>query len=138
MLNNVSIIGRISSFGKYLQFDNTQGSIVLEFNIAYNEVYKGKDRAHFFPCKAWNGLSKVIRENAQVGDKIGLTGKLVTETWVDKASGSNRSKMVIQVTGVELLGVKKPSAPVDLNQTPATSAQPVDLNQTPATSDVPY
>lgn len=93
-------------------------------------------------------LGDVLTRFAKKGDTIALTGTLLTEEWQDKNTGDKRSKTVLKINDVQLLGGKpdaRPAGQDDAGESPAPrpappqqskprpQPQPVDDN-----SDLPF
>lgn len=86
-------------------------------------------------------LGEVLTKYAKKGDQIALTGTLVTESWEDKNGGGKRSKTVLNLTEVQLLGGKsEPREPIDAEdpgRTMAPKQQQRQQPQKPAQRPVP-
>ncbi|HBB31373.1 MAG TPA: single-stranded DNA-binding protein [Cyanobacteria bacterium UBA8803] len=56
-------------------------------------------------------LEQVAANYVHKGTLIGVQGALKIETWSDRVTGANRSKPVIKVERLDLLGSKRDSDP---------------------------
>ena len=80
---------------------------VAQFGVACSEKYKDKEKSAFYDCKAWGRLAEICGEYLTKGSQIFIRGKLEQEQWEDKYSGQKRSKHVINIQSMEMLGGKK-------------------------------
>ena len=121
---------------------------VANFTIACGEKWKGADGAEksataFIECTAWGKLAEIIGQYCTKGKQILVDGKLRTETWEDKDSGKTRSKTVLVVREMQLLGGKGEVGRPDLGSqgngdAPAASSAPVPGAVDNDDSDVPF
>jgi single-strand DNA-binding protein len=54
----------------------------------------------------WDKTAKICGDYVRKGGLIGAQGQLKFETWSDRATGLDRSKPIIEVERLELLGSK--------------------------------
>ena len=100
-MNSVNIIGRLTAD---IELKKTQaGKSVVKFTVAVNA---GQDRADFIDCVAWEKTAEILEQYAQKGHRIGVTGKLTTNTWKDQ-NGNTRKSTEVLADRVELLESKK-------------------------------
>lgn len=59
----------------------------------------------------WGKTAEVAANYVRKGSLIGVQGSLKIETWSDRATGANRSKPVIKVERMDLLGSKRDTDP---------------------------
>jgi len=118
-LATVSMTGRLTRNPEQRDAGNTQ---VSKFSIAVNG-FKNHD-VSFFDCEAWGKLSEIIQQYCQKGKQIAVSGTIRIDRWEDK-DGNNRSRPIINVHDMTLLGSKDDSAP----------AKPL---QEESTDDVPF
>ena len=74
MINNVTLLGRISNDLKMLQTVNQKN--YLPFTVVVNQYFNGANEPHFIPCMAWGRNAENIAQYFHKGDLIGLTGYL--------------------------------------------------------------
>ncbi len=104
-VNVVVLVGRLTRNIelKYL----TSGTAVGNFSIACSEDVKQGDKweekAHFFDCVLWGKRAESLKQYLTKGKQVALGGRLRQETWQNK-EGQNRSKVVINVDKLQLLG----------------------------------
>lgn len=89
-MNKLALTGRLASIPQLKFFDS--GKCLCTFAIAVNQ---GQDRpAHFFDCEAWQQTAEAL-QHAQKGDEVSILGSLTQQRWNDKATGKERSKVVV-------------------------------------------
>ena len=103
-LNSVTLVGRVGGDPDMRYFES--GSVVCNLTLAVNS--RGKDdRPDWFNLKIWGKTAEVAAKYVRKGSLIGVTGSIELETWTDKTTRVERSKPVIKVDRLELLGSKK-------------------------------
>ncbi len=61
-------------------------------------------RLPWFSCEAWGKTAQVIADYCEKGKQIAVTGRVEFEFWQDKKTGEKRSKPVVKVERIQLLG----------------------------------
>jgi single-strand DNA-binding protein len=124
----VSMTGRLTRNPEQFNVENkTALSKVSKFSIAVNG-FKNHD-VSFFDCEAWGKLSEIIQQYCQKGKQIAVSGTIRIDRWEDK-DGNKRSKPVVNVRDMTLLGSKDDSAPSE----PSEPSEPVQEEE----DDVPF
>ncbi len=133
-MNKVTVSGNLTRDVemRYAQ----SGTEIANFGIAVNERRKQGDdwvdQVSFFDVTAFGAKGKAIHQYMQKGSKILIDGKLNYESWDDKDSGRQRSKVSIIVNEFEFMGAKsqegqqqpqQPAFPTQ-QQAPANSFEP--------------
>lgn len=98
--NSVEISGRAGA-DAITKFTPT-GKAVTTFDIATGggkRTNGGEWPTHWFTVKAWNNEQA---QEVKKGYRVDIEGRIETEEWKDKASGSNRRKVVIVAKTVDL------------------------------------
>ncbi len=103
-LNAVTLVGRVGGTPEIRYFDS--GSVVCNFTLAVNRR-KRDEEPDWFNVTAWGKTAEVAASYVQKGSLVGITGSLKFERWQDRATGCDRSKPVIQVDKLDLLGSKR-------------------------------
>lgn len=112
------------------------GKPILKMGLAASEKFGEKESQCFLDATVFGKMAETINQYAgEKGTQIFLTGKLQTETWVDKESGQNRSKqsMIVEsfdfVAGVNSKKETGVNAPVhnEPRPTPYNKPQPVRM-----------
>jgi single-strand DNA-binding protein len=98
---NVTVIsGRLT---RDPDFKKTKtGKSVCSFSVASND---SKEIVNFFECQAWEKTADIMAEYCRKGQKVIVTGRNKQESWAD-AEGKTRSKIIINVSSVEMIGGK--------------------------------
>jgi single-strand DNA-binding protein len=101
-MNSINLIGRLT---KDPEIKTTQGGkSIVNFSIAVNDGKRnGKDIAYFFECSAWEKTGEAIKNFVKKGQQIGLSGKLVQDSW-DGQDGRKNYKIKILVQGFTFVG----------------------------------
>lgn len=100
MLNRVSLIGRI---GKDPEVRSTQsGSEIASFSVATSESWKDrasgerKERTHWHNVVVFSeGLVRVVKQYAQMGQLVLVEGQLQTRKWQDRDGNDRYSTEVV-------------------------------------------
>ena len=78
-------------------------NVVIRFRVAING--RGKDaKSVFVDCSAWNKTAEVVDKYLRKGSQVALVSELRLEEWEDKNSGQKRSKHILNVQSLTLLG----------------------------------
>lgn len=106
-INKVFIIGRLTSDFDEKHVRNVNGFTIAEVSVAVNDSKKNQagqweDVAQFIPVKMLGKLAENIARYAGKGVKVAVEGKLQVDTWQDKQTGQNRSKIYVLADNVEL------------------------------------
>jgi single-strand DNA-binding protein len=102
-LNIITLVGRAGRDPEIKYFDS--GKVVCNFAIAVNRLKK--DETDWFDLEIWGKTAEVAATYVKKGSLIGIIGSLNIESWDDKNSGARRSKPIIRVDKLDLLGSKK-------------------------------
>jgi len=99
--NKVVLLGNLTRDPETRQAGAGQ---VTSFSIAVNESWMGKDgtkqeRTNFIDCDAWGARGETIAKYFSKGRQILVEGSLRQDTWEDKETGKNRSKLSVSVNG---------------------------------------
>ena len=99
-INQLVLQGRLTREPE--QRTTAQGMTVTSFGVANNP--RGKDeKASFFDCTAFKQKAEFIGTYARKGSHVLIVGSIKQETWTDKNTGANRSKVGILVNDIKLL-----------------------------------
>ena len=103
-LNVVTLIGRAGRDPDVKYFES--GAVVCSFSLAVDRRSRNSDEPDWFELKVWGKTAQVAADYVRKGKQICVVGALTFEHWIDRNTGANRSKPVIQVSNLELLGSK--------------------------------
>ena len=108
-LNSVTLVGRVGADPDMKYFES--GSVVCNLTLAVNRRGGDNDKPDWFNLKIWGKTAEVAANYVRKGGLIGVTGSIEFETWNDKSTGVERSKPIIRVDRLDLLGSKKDNEP---------------------------
>jgi single-strand DNA-binding protein len=103
-LNVCTFTGRAGRDPETRYFES--GSMVAEFSIAI-DGWKRESEPLWINLKIWGKLAEVAGNYVRKGGQIAVSGQLENETWTDKGSGEEKSKIVLNVKELTLLGSKR-------------------------------
>lgn len=107
MINNVVLIGRIT---KDPELRETQSGIaVCRFSLAINRTYdnsNGEKEADFVNCIAWRKQAENLATYMRKGNLIGVTGRIQTGSYEDKA-GKRVYTTDVVAEGIQFLEPKR-------------------------------
>lgn len=92
--SSVQLIGRITSDIE-MNFLGEKQTAVCKFAIANNRKYGGKEEAHYFDVELWGDRAVSFAKFHEKGSPACVIGELRQSRWKDKATGVNRSRVVI-------------------------------------------
>lgn len=104
-LNVVTLVGRVGGDPDVKYFES--GSVVCKCTLAVNRRSRDNDEPDWFNLEIWGKTADIAANYVRKGSLIGITGSLKFEYWQDRATGANRSKPVIRVDRLDLLGSKR-------------------------------
>jgi len=105
-LNVCSFTGRAGRDPEVRYFES--GSMVANLTLAV-EGWKRDSEPLWLPLTIWGKNAQVAADYVRKGSQIAVSGQLQNETWSDKATGEKRSKLILSVSELTLLGSKKDS-----------------------------
>jgi single-strand DNA-binding protein len=103
-LNVVTLVGRVGGDPETRRFES--GNMKTSATLAVNRPTKS-DQPDWFNLEFWGKQAEVVEKYVTKGTLIGIKGALKIETWTDKSTGVLRSKPVILVDRLDLLGSKR-------------------------------
>ncbi|KYC34920.1 single-stranded DNA-binding protein [Scytonema hofmannii PCC 7110] len=119
-INQVTLIGRAGQDPDCRFFES--GAVKASVSLAVRG--QKKDETLWFDVEAWSNLADVIANYVRSGTTICVVGELVLDQWIDSRTNELRTKPVIRVQNLELLG-----SPRNQNQqattTPTNGTPPV-------------
>lgn len=107
MFSQVNGVGRVAS----IEVKKSDKGTIVNFSFATNNKYKKTDgekveETTFIDCVAFGALAeKVIAPHVKKGDQLFIRADLKQENW--EKEGQKRSKHVLVVEDIEMLGGKK-------------------------------
>jgi single-strand DNA-binding protein len=107
-LNVVTLVGRAGKDPDVKYFES--GSVVCRFTLAVNRLSRDSE-PDWFEIEVWDRTAQVAADYVKKGSLIGITGSLRFDRWTDRNTGVPRSKPIIRVTQLDLLGSKRDMDP---------------------------
>ena len=104
-LNVVNLVGRAGGDPDVRYFES--GSVKCSLTMAVNRPTSKNDQPDWFNLEIWGKTAEIAANYVRKGSLIGIQGSLKIETWSDRNTGANRSKPVIKVERLNLLGSKR-------------------------------
>ncbi|MGK7932307.1 MAG: single-stranded DNA-binding protein [Microcystaceae cyanobacterium] len=103
-LNLVNLVGRAGGDPEVRYFES--GTVVCNVTLAVRRRSKD-DKPDWFNLEMWDKTAEIAANYVKKGSLIGIQGSLKIDTWSDRNTGANRSKPVIRVYQLDLLGSKR-------------------------------
>lgn len=104
-LNTVTLVGRAGRDPEVKYFES--GSVVCRFTLAVKRISRNSEEPDWFEVEIWGKPAETAANYVRKGSQIGVSGSLKFEYWQDRTTGANRSKPVVKVDRLELLGSKR-------------------------------
>lgn len=104
-LNVVNLVGRAGAAPEIIHFQS--GTVLCKLPLAVNRRSRNSEQPDWFNLEIWGKTAEIAGNYVQKGKQIGIQGSLKIETWTDKNTGSLRSRPIIKVDRLELLGSKR-------------------------------
>lgn len=137
-MNSITLIGRAGRDPEVKFFES--GKMVASFTLAVNG-YKRDDEPDWFTVEIWGKQAQVAADYVRKGSQIAVIGSVKLETWTDRTTGAERSKMKVSGDRLELLGSKRDSddsAAPARRQAPAGQPPAWDASGAEEGDDIPF
>ena len=105
-INSVTLVGRAGRDPEVRYFES--GSVVANLTLAVNRRSRN-DEPDWFNLEIWGKQAQVAADFVKKGSLLGIVGSFKLDSWKDRKTGEDKSKPVIRVDRLELLGSKKES-----------------------------
>ena len=105
-INAINLVGRAGRDPEVRYFES--GSIVANLTLAVNRRSRNEE-PDWFNLEIWGKQAQVAADYVKKGSLLGISGSFKLDQWRDKTTGENKSKPVIRVDRLELLGSKRDS-----------------------------
>lgn len=123
-MNVITLVGRAGRDPEVRYFES--GTMVANLTLAVN-AFKKDEEPDWFNLVIWGKQAQVAADYVKKGGLISVTGRSTTEKWIDKATGEQRSKPIVNVERIALCGSKRdsegdgqPAPPAMQQQSPLT------------------
>jgi len=103
-VNSVALVGRAGQDPEVRYFES--GKVNAKFTLAVNRRSRD-DKPDWFPLEIWGKQAQVAADYVRKGSLLGIIGSFKLDRWTDRTTGEERSKPVITVDRLELLGSKR-------------------------------
>ena len=109
--NSVTLMGNLTRMPelRYLP----KGTAVARCSLAINRKWRteaGEEREEvtFVDCDAWGKTAETLAKYCGKGDPLFVSGRLKLDTWKDKESGEDRSRLGVVIEQFQFLKSKVP------------------------------
>ena len=131
-MNVITLVGRAGRDPEVRYFES--GTMVANLTLAVNAFKKDED-PDWFNLVIWGKQAQVAADYVKKGGLISVTGRSTTEKWTDRTTGEQRSKPIVNVERLTLLGSKPALADGQPRQAapaqPTWGGGPVDDEEAP-------
>jgi len=103
-VNSVTLVGRAGRDPEVRYFES--GSMVANLTMAVNRR-SNNDEPDWFNLEIWGKQAQVAADYVRKGSLLGIIGSFKLDRWTDRSTGEERTKPVIRVDRLELLGSKR-------------------------------
>ena len=120
-LNSVTLVGRAGRDPEVRYFES--GSVVANLTIAVNRRSRDEE-PDWFNLEIWGKQAQIAADYVKKGSLLGIIGSFKVDRWADRNTGEDRTKPVIRVDRLELLGSKRDSENNSFNSSPDEAEVP--------------
>ena len=103
-VNSGTLVGRAGRDPEVRYLES--GSVVANLTLAVNRRSRD-DEPDWFNLEIWGKQAEVAANYVRKGSLVGIIGSFKLDRWTDKATGEERSKPVVRVDRLELLGSRR-------------------------------
>jgi single-strand DNA-binding protein len=104
-MNCITLVGRAGRDPEVRYFES--GTMVANLTLAVNR--RKDEDPDWFNLEIWGKQAQVAADYVRKGSQIGVIGSCHIEKWTDRTTGQERTKPVVRVDRLQLLGSKKDS-----------------------------
>ncbi|MGB3135608.1 MAG: single-stranded DNA-binding protein [Nodosilinea sp.] len=104
-VNVVTLVGRAGTDPEVKYFES--GTVVCNLTLAVRRRSSRDDKPDWFNLELWGKNAEVAANYVRKGSLIGVSGALKLDHWQDRSSGAARSKPVVRVDRLDLLGSRR-------------------------------
>jgi single-strand DNA-binding protein len=104
-VNVVTLVGRVGTDPDVKYFES--GNVVCNLTLAVRRRSSRDDKPDWFNLELWGKTAEIAANYVRKGSLIGVSGALKLDHWQDRATGASRSKPVIKVDRLDLLGSRR-------------------------------
>jgi len=103
-VNSVTLVARAGRAPEVRYFES--GTVVANLSLAVNRRSKDEE-PDWFNLEIWGRQAQIAADYVKKGALLGVIGSLKMDHWKDRSTGEDRSKPVIRVDRLELLGSRR-------------------------------
>jgi single-strand DNA-binding protein len=111
-INAVTLVGRVGNDPMPKYFDD--GKVVLNLSLAVKrkyhplerkvrEIKSGMEETDWFPLEFWGRDAEYVNNFVEKGTRLGITGSLIMDGWIDKATGEQRRRPKVLVRQIDII-----------------------------------
>ena len=136
-INTITLVGRAGRDPETRFFES--GSVVANLSLAVNRPSASREEEpDWFNLEIWGKQAQVAADYVRKGSLIGVVGRMTSEQWTDRGTGERRSKPVVKVERLALLGSRADNAAAQGPAGPGTTAaQPAGMASAAAPPPLP-
>ena len=131
-VNSVTLVGRAGRDPEVRYFES--GTVVANLTLAVNRRSRDEE-PDWFNLEIWGRQAQVAADYVKKGSLLGIVGSLKFDHWKDRNSGEDRSKPVVRVERLELLGSRRDN---EAAQAQAQAQDSSDSQDGPSDEEVPF
>jgi single-strand DNA-binding protein len=106
-LNVVNLVGRAGANPEVKYFDS--GSVKCTLPLAVTRLSRNSEQPDWFNLEIWGKTAEIAGNYVTKGKQIAVQGSFKIETWTDRNTGGLRSRPIIKVDRLQLLGSRRDS-----------------------------
>ncbi len=130
-MNTITLVGRAGRDPELRFFDS--GSAVAHLTLAVNNASSNREEEpDWFNLEIWGKQAQVAADHVRKGSLIGVIGRMTSERWTDRSTGEQRSKPVVKVDRLALLGSRADKAQSQFHSSAAAAQGPAGPGSTAA------
>ena len=114
-INVVHLVGRVGTNPDMKYFDS--GNVICRLTLAVDRR-KRDSGPDWFNLELWGKTAEIANSFVRKGKQIAVRGSLKMDSWNDSSTGKPRSRPVINVDDLQLLGSKRDSEAEMMNNSP--------------------
>lgn len=103
-VNEACLVGRAGKDPEVRYFES--GGMVANLTLAVRRPSQD-DEPDWFDLAVWGKQAQIAADFVRKGSLLGVTGSFALDRWADRATGEERSKPVIRVVRLDLLGSRR-------------------------------
>ncbi len=109
--NKVILVGNLTGDPEVRRIGGS-GTAVCTLRLAIDDSYQNRngekvDRAVFVDCDVWDKQAENCQRFLSKGSPVLVDGRLQMDTWQDRDTGANRSKLKVRAERVQFLSSRR-------------------------------